>query len=103
LAGATAALNSVLTKTTDAWGIGAGLPAYSGENTATALLTEIYRQRAIELYLSGMRLEDNRRFNRTAPISGNAASQVERSRTWYPYPLTERANNSSNTPADPAI
>ncbi len=103
LTGATAALNSVLTKTTDVWGIGAGLPAYSGENTATALLTEIYRQRAIELYLSGMRLEDNRRFNRTAPVSGNAASQVERTRTWYPYPLTERANNSANTPADPAI
>lgn len=103
LVGATTALNAVLTKTTDAWGIGAGLPAYSGANTADALLTEIYRQRCIELFLSGLKLEDSRRFNRLAPVAGNAASQVERTRTFYPYPLIEKDNNRANTPTDPAI
>lgn len=103
LPAATTALNAVLTKTTDAWGIGAALPAYAGPNTADALLTEIYRQRSIELYLSGLRLEDSRRFNRLAPIPDNTASQVERNRTFYPYPLVERDNNRANTPADPAI
>lgn len=100
---ATTALNAVLTKTTDVWGIGAALPAYAGPNTADAILTEIYRQRSIELYLSGLRLEDSRRFNRLAPVAGNAASQVERNRTFYPYPLIEKDNNRANTPADPAI
>jgi hypothetical protein len=103
LAGASTALNAVLTKTTDAWGIGAGLPAYAGANTADAILTEIYRQRSIELYLSGMRLEDSRRFNRLAPVAGNAATQIERTRTWYPYPLVEKDNNRANTPDDPTI
>ena len=32
-----------------------------------------------------------------APINANA----ERNRTFYPYPLTERSNNT-NTPSDPA-
>ncbi len=103
LAAATTALNAVLTKTTDAWGIGAALPEYAGANTADAILTEIYRQRSIELYLSGLRLEDSRRFNRLAPVAGNTASQIERNRTFYPYPLVERDNNGANTPADPAI
>jgi starch-binding outer membrane protein, SusD/RagB family len=87
-------LNKVLTKTTDAWGIGAGLPVYSGTNTADAILTEIYKNRCIELFMSGLRLEDSRRFGRAVP--------AERTRTFYPYPLTERQNNP-NTPTDPAI
>jgi len=103
LAAATTSLNALLTKTTDAWGIGAALPAYAGANTSDAILTEIYRQRSIELYLSGLRLEDSRRFNRLAPVAGNTASQIERNRTFYPYPLVERDNNGTNTPADPAI
>jgi hypothetical protein len=38
-----------------------------------------------------------------APVAGNAASQVERTRTFYPYRLIEKDNNRANTPADPAI
>jgi starch-binding outer membrane protein, SusD/RagB family len=87
------ALNSVLTKKTDTWGIGADLPAYAGAKTSEAVLTELYRNRKIELFLSGMALEDARRFNRPAS---------ERSRTWMPYPNNERTNNPTNTPADPA-
>ena len=86
------ALNSVLTKKTDSWGIGADLPAFSGDKTSVAILTEIYRNRRIELFMSGMALEDSRRFARPA---------AERTRTWMPYPAIERSNNT-NTPADPA-
>jgi len=78
-------------------GLGANLPAYSGPVTAPALLTEIYRQRAAELYLQGLRFEDARRLGRPGPPS----SLVERNRNYWPYPNQERQNNP-NTPADPA-
>ncbi len=98
LAAAVTELNAVLTKTTDAWGIGAGLPAYAGENTQPAILAEIYRQRRIELFMSGSSFEDARRFGR--PVS--TAADSERNRNFYPYPAVERDNNP-NTPADPTI
>lgn len=85
-------LDKVRTKTTDVWGIGAALPAYSGARDATSVLTEIYKNRGIELFMSGLKLEDSRRFGRPAS---------ERNRDWYPYPTNERQNNT-NTPADPA-
>jgi hypothetical protein len=93
-------LNKVLTKkpADDAWGVGADLAVYAGAVTQEAVLTEIYKQRCIELYMSGLKLEDNRRFGRPDP---NAADS-ERSRTFYPYPFTERDNNV-NTPGNPAI
>lgn len=89
---AIAELDKVRTKTTDVWGIGAGLPAYSGATDAAGVLTEIYRNRCIELFMSGLKLDDSRRFSRPA---------AERNRDWYPYPTNERQNNTS-TPADPA-
>lgn len=92
------ALDAVRTKTTDIYGIGANQPAYTGPLTTADLLQDIYKQRRIELFFSGMELEDARRFGRPAP---NAANE-ERNRTFYPYPLSERDNNT-NTPADPAI
>lgn len=100
LANATTELNKVLTKkgSADAWGLGADLPAYAGANTQAALLTEIYKNRCIELYMSGMKLEDSRRFGRPDPNNASA----ERNRSFYPYPFDERDNNP-NTPADPAI
>jgi hypothetical protein len=93
-------LNKVLTKTAaqDAWGVGADLPAYVGPETQEAILEEIYRQRSIELFMSGSRFADTRRFNRPGPGTPNA----ERNRNFYPYPFAERDNNP-NTPADPAI
>ncbi|GAB4028824.1 RagB/SusD family nutrient uptake outer membrane protein [Spirosoma gilvum] len=97
LTNAVASLNKVLTKTTDAFGLGAALPAYSGAQTADAVLTEIYRNRQIELAYQGFRLEDSRRFNRPGP----GATGAERNRNFFPYPLTERNNNTS-TPTDPA-
>lgn len=94
LASAVTELDKVLTKTAanDIFGVGANLPAYSGTVDQASVLTEIYKNRCIELYMSGLRLEDSRRFNRPT---------TERNRTYYPYPDSERFNNT-NTPADPA-
>ncbi|WP_205513334.1 RagB/SusD family nutrient uptake outer membrane protein [Longitalea arenae] len=88
-------LNKVLTKqpANDPFGVGAGLLPYTGAITQAAILEEIYRQRAIELYMSGLRLIDNRRFNR--PVS-------ERKRSYLPYPFQEHDNNP-NTPTDPSF
>jgi tetratricopeptide (TPR) repeat protein len=93
-------LNKVLTKkpVDDPFGLGADLPAYSGPETAEAVLLEILRNRNIELALQGFRLEDSRRFSRPGP----GATGAERNRNFLPYPRTERDNNTS-TPADPAI
>lgn len=92
-------INAVRTQTAgDVFGINAGLPAYSGAITNDALLLEVYRQRCAELYMSGLKWEDTRRFNRPAP----PADVTERNRIFYPYPDQERITNL-NTPADPAI
>ncbi len=99
LTDALAQINAVRTQTTgDPFGLYAGLPAYSGPVTNADLLLEVYKQRCAELYLSGLKWEDTRRFNRPAPPTDLS----ERNRIFYPYPDQERLNNP-NTPADPAI
>ncbi len=92
---ALAELNKVITKkpAADPYGVGADLPALSGTFTSAQLLTEIYRQRSIELFMSGLRLEDMRRLGRP---------ETERKRNFFPYPFQERDNNS-NTPPDPTF
>ncbi len=85
-------LNKVVTKTTDPFGVNAAQPAVVLASQA-AVLDEIYRQRSIELFMSGLKLEDMRRFAR--PTS-------ERRRNLMPYPLRERDNNP-NTPPDPVF
>jgi hypothetical protein len=78
----------------DVFGIAANIAAgYTGASDVNSLLTEVYRNRCIELYFSGLKLEDMRRFNR--PIT-------ERKRNFFPYPIAER-NNNTNTPPDPAF
>lgn len=93
-------LDKVLTKTPaqDIFGVGADLPPYIGPLDQASLLQEIYKNRCIELYLSGLKLEDSRRFGRPAPGSANA----ERTRNFYPYPQNERDGNP-NTPDNPMI
>jgi len=88
-------LNRVITKqpSQDIYGVGAGLPPITGPLTQEQLLTEIYRQRSIELFMTGLRLEDMRRFGR--PLE-------ERKRNFFPYPFQERDNNP-NTPPDPTF
>ncbi len=101
VANAVIELNKVMTKTaaTDAWGLGAQLPAYTGPVTATDVLNAIYTNRRMELFMSGLELEDCRRFGRPGPETNVT---TERNKSYYPYPLAERANNP-NTPADPAF
>ncbi|AII53085.1 RagB/SusD family nutrient uptake outer membrane protein [Hymenobacter sp. APR13] len=77
---------------------GAGLAAYSGALAPDAVLLDIYRNRQVELAFQGFRLDDSRRFGRPGPGTTGA----ERNRNFFPYPRTERENNT-NTPADPAI
>ena len=85
-------LNKVITKTAtaDPFKVGAALTA-STASTATAILDEVYKNRCIELYMSGLKLEDMRRFGRAT---------TERKRNFFPYPFKERDGNP-NTPADP--
>ena len=100
LASAVTFLNRVRTKTPaqDAYGVGAGLPAYSGSATADAILLDIYKNRQIELAFQGFRLDDNRRFGRPGP----GAAGAERNRNFFPYPNAERINNTA-TPPDPSV
>lgn len=92
LANAILELNKVVTKSNDIFGVNANQTVVTPV-TQAAVLEEIYRQRSIELFMSGLKLEDMRRFNRPAS---------ERKRNLMPYPLRERDNNS-NTPQDPTF
>ncbi len=94
LSSALTELNKVITKTAaaDPFKVGAGLTA-STASTSTAILDEIYKNRCIELYMSGLKLEDMRRFGRAT---------TERKRNFFPYPFKERDGNP-NTPADPSF
>ncbi|MEO1484873.1 MAG: hypothetical protein AAFU57_03940 [Bacteroidota bacterium] len=102
LGAATTALNLVLTDTDDPFDVNANVAAYSGANTAEALLDEIYKNRRAELFLTGMSLEDSRRFNRPQPSGGARNFAEERNRNFYPFPDVER-NSNPNTPDDPTI
>ncbi len=95
-AGAQTILDGILKQvpTVDPFGLGANIAAgYTGASDVASLLTEVYRNRCIELFHSGMKLEDSRRFGR--PVA-------ERKRNNMPYPLAER-NNNTNTPTDPVF
>jgi hypothetical protein len=96
---AIAELNKIRTKATDPLSVTAKLAAYSGAETQAAVLEEIYKQRCIELFMSGLKLDDSRRFGRPGPNETN----FERNRNFFPYPNNERDNNQANTPADPAV
>ncbi|PCI32966.1 MAG: hypothetical protein COB60_08540 [Flavobacteriaceae bacterium] len=96
-------LDMVREKTDDVYDVNAGLGKWTGDATdKAAIMDEIFKNRAIELFMSGMRLEDSRRIhpNLTIPTGGDYI--IERNRNYYPYPYNERENNP-NTPADPAI
>ena len=94
LANGLAQLNNVVTKTpaSDPFGVGANLPATTITGQAD-LLNQIYQNRCIELYMSGLKLEDMRRFNRPT---------TERRRNYFPFPFVER-NGNANTPPDPTF
>lgn len=99
---ATTALNEVLTDNDDPFGINANIMAYSGPSNVDALLDEVYRNRRAELFLTGLSLEDSRRFDRPQPSGSAMNFDEERNRNFYPYPDTER-NSNPNTPEDPNL
>ena len=86
-------LNIVITKTpaSDPFGVGGNQPAINSYGSYALIFDQIYRQRCIELFMSGQKLEDMRRFGRP---------QSEMKRNLMPYPLRERDNNP-NTPPNP--
>ena len=95
-------INLVRTKNDDTFGVNANLTAWEGDiNNQEAILKEIYKNRCIELFLQALRLEDARRFSRPEPPLLYDFSS-ERNRNFYPYPASERDNNT-NTPNDPEI
>ena len=90
-------LNKIVTKTpsSDPYGVGADLPPLVGPFTQAQLLDQIYKHRCIELYMSGLKLEDMRRFGRP---------NAERTRNFLPYPFLERDNNPNmSSIPDPAF
>ena len=97
---AVAAIDAVRTDEVDPFGLAADLDAYSGATDLQSLLDEIYYNRATELYLQGLRLEDQRRLNQGP---ANSADPFSRSRNFYPFPRQERLANPDTTPPDPAI
>ncbi|WP_430906808.1 RagB/SusD family nutrient uptake outer membrane protein [Maribacter sp. 2-571] len=96
------AINLVRTDTDDPLGVNAALADYSGDTSVAALLDEVYINRRAELFLSGLSLEDSRRFGRPEPSGEIKNFEEERNRNFYPYPDLER-NSNPNTPEDPAI
>lgn len=101
LAAAVTAINAVRTKSEDPFGVNADRGEYSGPVTAEDLLDEIYMNRRMELFLTGVSLVDSRRFDRSVSTAPEQFA-TERNRNFYPFPLRER-NNNPNTPANPAL
>lgn len=96
-------LNLVRQKNNDPLGVNANLPAWTGDETnQTAILEEIYKNRCIELFLTGLRFGDSKRFHSNFAVPTAANTTNERNRNYYPYPTVERENNP-NTPQDPSI
>lgn len=108
LANAVVYINQVRQKTDDIFGVNANLGLWMGNNNdQSEILDEIYKNRCIELFFQGLRLEDHRRFypnyipnTYTSPFDANC--MVERNRNFYPYPYEEKINNK-NCPSDPEI
>lgn len=90
-------INHIRVKTDDPLGVNAGLAPYAGSLDADSITEELYRQRCLELFMTGLRLEDSRRLMRPGPVAGG---QSERSVNFLPFPNAERINNP-NTPPDP--
>ncbi|SNY99947.1 RagB/SusD family nutrient uptake outer membrane protein [Flagellimonas pacifica] len=96
-------IDLVRQKNDDPLGVNANLAAWTGNaSSQTEILDEIYKNRSIELFLTGLRWGDNKRFfpNFSVPVEANTTNQ--RNREFYPYPTVERENNP-NTPANPSI
>ena len=97
LGGAVSSLNMVREKTVDPFGVAAGLGPYDGAMTEGAVLEDVYRHRRVELFLTGMSLEDSRRFGRPLQSSTPDFDSYDRNLDFYPVPQ-EEVDNNSNAP-----
>jgi hypothetical protein len=70
------------------------LPPLAGQLTKDQLIAEIYYNRRMELFATGLRWEDTRRLGLVG--AGSAGK-----RCWLPYTIGERNANPANVPADP--
>ncbi len=96
-------INMVREKGNDIFGVNANLNPWTGDaDNKDAIIDEIFRNRSIELFMSGLRLEDSRRIHSNFVPSQQEDYLSERNRNFYPYPAEERFNNL-NTPDDPSI
>ncbi|MEX1382419.1 RagB/SusD family nutrient uptake outer membrane protein [Lutibacter sp.] len=96
-------LNLVRQKNDDPLGVNANLGAWTGNETSQSdILEEIYKNRCIELFLTGLRFGDSKRFHPGFVVPSESNTTNERNRNYYPYPSIERENNP-NTPTDPSI
>lgn len=96
-------IDKVREKKDDIYGVNANLGKWEGDKTSkTAILNEIFKNRSIELFMTGMRLEDSRRIHSNLSIPKSGSYTTERNRNYYPYPFDERENND-NIPNDPEI
>lgn len=96
-------LNLVRQKNDDPLGVNANLGAWAGNETSQSdILEEIYKNRCIELFLTGLRFGDSKRFHPGFVVPSESNTTNERNRNYYPYPSIERENNP-NTPTDPSI
>ncbi len=72
-------INAVREKTNDVFGVDAGLGPWTGNATNKSdIMDEIFKQRSIELFMSGMRLEDSRRIhpNLIPPAAGSLMKET---------------------------
>jgi len=98
-------LNQVMTKTDDVFGVNAELSDQTTFLTSLSkddLLEEIYINRCVELFFTGQRLVDSRRFHPDLVFTLSSDLESERNRNYYPYPQEERDNNP-NCPDDPEV
>lgn len=104
LTGAVAVLDSVRTDCTGGRGLDdpkACLPAYTGAQTQSAIIAEVYAQRRYELFGTGSRWEDSRRRSQIRGLTTGQNVPVDGQRCWLPYAIGDR-NANPNVPADPA-
>jgi starch-binding outer membrane protein, SusD/RagB family len=102
-AGALADINIVRTKVGYSGALNIGtVAAYTGPSDTASLFREIYKQRCVELYLSGLRLGDAKRLSVPGPAPNQPIPSTTRTRNFYPYPRRERDNNP-NVPPDPQL
>ncbi len=105
LANAVALIDEVRQDTNDPFGVNAGLGPWTG-NAADQqeVLDQIFYNYATECFLQGVRWNAHKRIypDYLNGVQAPVDCAKERSRNYFPYPSTEKANNP-NTPADPAI